>query len=47
VVNVTDPQKPLIAGSCIEGLYAEGVFVSGDYVYMGNYFGGLQVITFK
>jgi len=37
----------IYADFCNEGLYATGVFVSGDYAYMTDNFGGLQVISFK
>ena len=42
IVDVTDPQNPVIAGSL--NTMAKGVYVTGNYAYIADWDWGLQIV---
>ncbi len=44
IVDVTDPKRPGILGSCYDGGMAQKIQVSGSYAYIANYYSGLEMM---
>ena len=47
ILDVSNPARPVIAGSYVAPGYAEGVAVSGDYAYVADGPGGLRIMNIR
>ena len=44
VLDISDPSSPRKVGECVTPGIVEGLFVSGDYLYVADYKAGLRII---
>ncbi|TFH30551.1 MAG: hypothetical protein E4G98_01850, partial [Promethearchaeota archaeon] len=45
MIDVSDPTSPVKVGQFYDGGFANGVYISGPYVYLADGFDGLEILS--